>query len=158
MKKKVIAWAAIIVVTLLVMVISFAIYNHISPLSWGMHGKVNQAVFSDEAINGYDPVAYFTQNKAVKGVRNFSYKWNGATWYFSSRNNLNAFKNNPGSYAPQFGGYCAYAVSKGFTANTDPNAFKVIDGKLYLCADQKYLKEWLKDGEENLKKSQGNWK
>jgi YHS domain-containing protein len=123
-----------------------------------MYKKVNQGVFSDEAINGYDPVAYFTQNKAVKGLRTFSTLWNGATWYFSSRDNLNLFIGDPEKYAPQFGGYCAYAVSKGFTANTDPNAFKVINDKLYLCAEPKILNEWLKGGQESLRKSEKNWK
>ncbi len=65
---------------------------------------------------------------------------------------------NPEKYTPQFGGYCAFAASKGFTANTQPEAFKIIDGKLYLCADNDMLDNWLQEGEEGRKKSESNWK
>jgi YHS domain-containing protein len=103
-------------------------------------------------------VAYFTRQKAVKGETKIAYKWKGATWHFSSTENLDLFKSTPEKYAPQFGGYCAYAVSKGFTANSDPEAFKIINGKLYLCADEKILQKWLGGGEESMKKSEKNWK
>jgi YHS domain-containing protein len=156
-KKRIVKMTIIILVTLLIVVISVVKYKRISPLSWGMHNKVNQGMFSDEAINGYDPVAYFTQQQAVKGNRNYNFKWNNATWYFSSQENLNLFKSSPEKYAPQFGGYCAFAASKGFTANTDPSAWKIIDDKLYLCSEPKFLQEWAKNKDENLQKSNRNW-
>src|SRR5204862_4778145 len=99
-----------------------------------------------------------TKEQAVKGDKTFAQNWKGANWYFSSAENLNLFKSNPEKYAPQFGGYCAFAVSKGFTANTDPNAFKIINDKLYLCADKQILEKWVAEGEESLKKSEENWK
>ena len=128
-----------------------------TPLTWG-HDEVNTPMFSDKAINGYDPVSYFTAGKAIKGELSYTHNWNNAIWYFSSQENAGLFKSNPEKYAPQFGGYCAFAVGKGFTANSDPNAFKIIDDKLYLCADQDILKQWLEGGEATLKESHKNWK
>jgi YHS domain-containing protein len=84
------------------------------------------------AIKGYDPVAYFTLAKPVKGKGVYKLKWMGATWYFASAENREAFKQQPGKFAPQYGGYCAYAVSQGITADIDPQAWKIVDGKLYL--------------------------
>ena len=82
---------------------------------------------SGKAIAGYDTVAYFTQNKAVKGSSSHTHKWNGATWHFSSAKNLSLFKANPTKYAPQYGGYCAYAIAKGKAKSIDPAAWKIID-------------------------------
>ncbi len=96
-------------------------YKHISPISWGIHSEVNQAIFSDAALNGYDPVAYFTDGHAIIGNKNLAYRWKNATWYFASQEHLNLFKIDPEKYAPQLGGYCAFAASKGFTANPDPD-------------------------------------
>ena len=157
MKKKTLKRIGIALLVLIGLVFVFAKVKRITPLAWG-HKEVNKPMFSDEAINGYDPVSYFTAGKAVNGSKTFTQSWNNATWYFSSRENLELFKSNPERYAPQFGGFCAFAVSKGFTANTDPNAFKIINDKLYLCADKKVLEKWVAGGEENLKKSEENWK
>lgn len=157
MKKKT---KKIIVISLAVLagvIFTFSKAKDISPLSWGIHNEVNQAIFSDEAINGYDPVAYFTDQKAVKGNRLYSHEWKEASWYFVSDENLDLFKNNPEKYAPQFGGYCAFAVSKGFTANIDPEAFTIRDGRLYLFSEPKFRDEWLADGETSVVKSRQNW-
>ena len=156
MKKKWIKRITIVLVSLLVIVVAIAKVKRVTPLSWG-HKEVNTPMFSDEAINGYDAVAYFTENKAMKGNKAFTHTWKNATWYFSSQENLELFKSNPEKYAPQFGGYCVFAVSKGFTSNTDPNIFKIVDDKLYLCADQNFLNQWLEGGEEMKKKSEANW-
>ncbi|MEP6713000.1 MAG: YHS domain-containing (seleno)protein [Ferruginibacter sp.] len=144
-RKKIFKIRAVIIIALVAVVFIFAKYKHISPISLNMHNKINQAVFSDKAIEGYDPVAYFTQQKAVKGEEINSYKWNDATWYFSSTENMNLFKANPDKYAPQFGGYCSYAVSTGFTAKIDPEAFEIIDSKLYLYNDQGFKNKWKKN-------------
>ena len=80
------------------------------------------AFLSDKAIRGYDTVAYFTENKPVKGAEEFSYEYKGAQWLFSSAENLELFKAEPEKYAPQYGGYCAYAVSKGSTAPIKPES------------------------------------
>lgn len=157
MKRKVIKRIGFGLILLLAIVFVGAKIKRVTPLAWG-HKQVNTAMIGSEAINGYDPVAYFTANKAVKGDKAFTYSWNGATWYLSSQQNADLFKANPEKFAPQFGGYCAYAVSKGFTANTDPEAFKVINGKLYLCADKGMLKKWLDGGENAKMKSEDNWK
>jgi YHS domain-containing protein len=156
MKKKILKRTGIILLVLIGIVFVFVKVKRITPLAWG-HKAVNTPMFGNEAINGYDPVAYFTKEQAVKGEKTFGQNWKGANWYFSSAKNLNLFKTNPEKYAPQFGGYCAFAVSKGFTANTDPKAFKIINDKLYLCADKKILEQWLVE-KESLKKSEENWK
>ncbi|HXL57959.1 MAG TPA: YHS domain-containing (seleno)protein, partial [Chitinophagaceae bacterium] len=85
------------------------------------------------AIRGYDAVAYFTQNKAVKGNKDAAVFYQGATYYFFSAENKEAFKKNPAKYEPQYGGWCAYAMGKnGDKVEVDPETFKIIDGKLYL--------------------------
>ena len=92
-------------------------------------------VYSDwlgKAIKGYDPVAYFTEGKPVEGSSDFTAEFDGATWYFASAQNRDAFVADPDKYAPQYGGYCAYAVANGSTAKIDPEAWSVVDGKLYL--------------------------
>jgi YHS domain-containing protein len=97
---------------------------------------VNTGYFGDVAIKGYDPVAYFTQNEAVKGSEEFSYRWLGATWQFASAENRDLFAREPVKYAPQYGGLCADGVSFGtVTTNIDPKAWRIIEGKLYLAYD-----------------------
>lgn len=97
---------------------------------------VNTGYFGDVAIRGYDPVAYFTENKAVEGSEKFSHHWLGATWHFASAENRDLFKREPLKYAPQYGGHCADGVSFGtITTNIDPKAWRIIDGKLYLNYD-----------------------
>ncbi len=156
--KKMIMIIAIIAGVLVIAITGFAKYKQISPLSWGLHHKVNQGVFSKTAIMGYDPVTYFTEEQAIKGKEMLKYTWHRTTWYFSSEENLNLFSANPEKYAPRFGGYCAFAVSKGFTAGIDPEAYTLLDGRLYLFSEPKFRDEWLKGGEESLMKSQQNWK
>jgi hypothetical protein len=97
---------------------------------------VNTGYFGDVAIKGYDPVAYFTDNRAEQGSQKYSYKWLDAIWYFTSAEHRDLFKSNPLKYAPQYGGYCADGVSFGtITTNIDPKAWRIIDGKLYLSYD-----------------------
>jgi hypothetical protein len=97
---------------------------------------VNTGYFGDVAIRGYDPVAYFTENKAVEGSERFSHHWLGATWHFASAKNRDLFVREPLKYAPQYGGHCADGVSLGtITTNIDPKAWRIIDGKLYLNYD-----------------------
>jgi len=116
-------------------------------------------IFSTKAgaIQGYDPVAYFLLNKPVKGSANFTTKWQGATWYFSSRNNLDAFVASPEKYAPQYGGYCAYGVAQGVTPETDPAAFVVRDNKLYLNLSKSVQKLWQQDIAGYVKDANNNW-
>ena len=100
---------------------------------------------TDIAINGYDPVAYFTVGKPVKGQDVLVTDWMGAKWKFSSQANLDLFKANPEKYAPQYGGYCAYGVTQGNLVKVEPEQFTVRDGKLYLNYDADIQTKWLKD-------------
>ena len=103
-----------------------------------------------KAINGYDPVAYFTQGKPVEGKSAFTMDWMGATWRFASAANRDAFAKDPARYAPQYGGYCAWAVSQGYSASTDPDAWKVVGGKLYLNYSKGVQRQWEKGGVDKL--------
>jgi len=100
---------------------------------------------SDSAILGYDPVAYFTVGKPVKGLDNLVVDWMGAKWKFASQANLALFMADPEKYAPQYGGYCAYGVSQDNLVSVDPDKFKIIDGKLYLNYDADVQVMWLKE-------------
>ena len=96
-------------------------------------GPVNTGYFGDVAIKGYDPVAYFTDRRAVQGSSEINQSWLGAIWYFSSAKHRDAFAVDPMRYAPQYGGFCAGSMSVGLiTDNIDPEAWRIIDGKLYL--------------------------
>jgi YHS domain-containing protein len=109
------------------------------------------------AISGYDPVAYFTEGKPVMGKAGHALKWHGATWYFATAQTMEAFEMNPGAYAPQYGGYCAYAMSKGAVAPTVPEAFTVHDGRLYLNFSTEVRTIWSADVGGNVKKADQNW-
>ncbi|HOZ64504.1 MAG TPA: YHS domain-containing (seleno)protein [Burkholderiaceae bacterium] len=100
---------------------------------------------TDTAINGYDSVAYFTQNAPVKGQDAHTHEWKGAKWKFATAANLDLFRNNPDKYAPQYGGYCAYGVAKDGLVKVDPDQFTIFEGKLYLNYDASVQKEWAKD-------------
>lgn len=109
------------------------------------------------AIEGYDPVAYFESGAPAKGDRARVFEWNGATWRFASEANLAKFKEAPEKYAPQFGGYCAWAVSQGYTAGIDPKAWKIVEGKLYLNYSLDVQKKWEEDIPGHIKAARVNW-
>jgi YHS domain-containing protein len=109
------------------------------------------------AIEGYDPVAYFTDSKPVKGSPQYTYQWHGAVWHFASAQHRDAFAKFPDSYAPQYGGYCAYGVSQGHTAPVDPAAWKIINGKLYLNYNREVQELFLKDPSSGIEKADQNW-
>ncbi|MBX2847773.1 MAG: YHS domain-containing protein [Acidiferrobacterales bacterium] len=109
------------------------------------------------AIRGYDPVAYFTENEPVKGSAEFVFEHKGAKWMFSSAQNLELFKSNPEKYSPQFGGYCAYAVSRNTTASIKPEYFTIHNDKLYLNYSKSVNKRWLKDKEKYIDQAESNW-
>ena len=109
------------------------------------------------AIRGYDPVAYFLGNGPVKGDRDLETEWNGVTWRFSSAENRDRFAAEPESYAPQYGGYCAWAVANGYTASTDPDAWSLHDGKLYLNYSLRVRDTWSKDIPGNVERGDSNW-
>ncbi|MEM6677248.1 MAG: YHS domain-containing (seleno)protein [Pseudomonadota bacterium] len=109
------------------------------------------------AIDGTDPVAYFTEGRPVDGSSEFSHEWNGATWLFSSAENRDLFVADPERYAPQYGGYCAWAVAQGYTASTDPDAWAIVDDKLYLNYNQDVQTRWNKDIPGFIASADGNW-
>ena len=111
----------------------------------------------DLALRGYDAVAYHTDGKPVSGSTTFEYRWNNAVWRFASAEHRDQFMKEPERYAPQFGGYCAYAVSQGHTADGDPNAWRGVDGRLYLIYSAQVKKLWEQDVPGNIAKGQQNW-
>lgn len=109
------------------------------------------------ALSGYDAVAYFTESKAVPGKAEFEHAWQGARWRFASAANRDRFAAAPERYAPQFGGYCAWAVSRGYTASGDPTAWSIVNGRLYLNYSMKVRGQWEQDIPGNVAKGEANW-
>ncbi|MEM9334895.1 MAG: YHS domain-containing (seleno)protein [Pseudomonadota bacterium] len=109
------------------------------------------------AIRGYDPVAYHTESKPVKGSRDHTFSYQGATWYFASEANRDLFESDPARYAPAYGGFCAYGMSRGFAVATDPDAWTIVDGQLYLNYSLGVRRTWLKDVPGNIAKADANW-
>ncbi len=109
------------------------------------------------AIRGYDPVAYFTEAKPVQGLATHTHQWKGATWRFASAQNRDAFAAAPEKYAPQYGGYCAYGVAEGYTVSTVPEAWSVMQGKLYLNYSLAVQRDWQKDPAGYIRKADANW-
>lgn len=109
------------------------------------------------AIRGTDPVAYFTKGIVEKGTNDLPLMWRGATWHFSDPLHLVAFEADPEAYAPQYGGYCAYAVSKGGIATTDPEAWTIHNDKLYLNFSLTVRGIWSEDIPGNIEKADANW-
>lgn len=113
--------------------------------------------FGNVAVGGHDAVAYFRQGRPVEGSKAFTTLWQGAEFRFASAANLAAFKAEPARYAPQYGGYCAWAVSQGYTASGDPTVWKIVDGKLYLNYDAAIGRRWSGDIPGNIAKANRNW-
>lgn len=109
------------------------------------------------ALRGHDPVAYFEEGKPVRGRAEHAFSWRGAAWRFASAKNLELFRADPGRYAPQYGGYCAWAVSQGYTADIDPAAWRIVDGKLYLNYSKSVQRDWEKDIPGHIAKADKNW-
>lgn len=124
---------------------------------WAKDPPVYTGVFSSTAVGGYDPVAYFVDNKPAKGNAKFSTEYKGAKWFFSSAENRDKFVANPAQYEPQFGGYCAWAVAQGKTASGDPLFWKVVNNKLYLNYDADVQKKWEAAIPDFIQKANANW-
>ena len=118
---------------------------------------VGEAAAVDTAIQGYDPVAYFRVGKALRGSESFAFQWHNMTWYFSSKENRDLFAGSPLEYAPQYDGYCAWALTEGRLAITDPVVWKIVKGKLYLNCSQTAYEKWSLDIPGNIRKSDANW-
>jgi YHS domain-containing protein len=120
-------------------------------------GEINTGYFGNVAIEGYDPVAYFTEGKAVKGKPEFAHDWLGAEWHFANADHLQRFIADPVSYSPQYGGMCADGVAYGtMSVNIEPEVFSIIDGKLYLAFDPGANQEF-EELPGQLEKAEANW-
>ncbi len=112
---------------------------------------------SHVAIQGYDPVAFFTDNRPVKGKPEFLTRQKGAVYYFASKEHRDLFKGDPAKYEPAFGGYCAYGVSKGKLVEIDVEAFQILNGHLLLQYSRSVRDDFNKDAKGNLAKAEANW-
>ena len=109
------------------------------------------------ALKGYDPVAYFTDGQPTKGADQYSFQWKGVTYRFASAENLKRFKADPDKYLPQYGGYCAYAMSLNRIADIDPSRWAIVDGKLYLNNGFVAEKLWSLNKSGNIASGDRNW-
>lgn len=109
------------------------------------------------AIRGYDPVAYFTEARPVRGRPEFHHAWRGATWHFASAAHRDRFAAHPERYAPAYGGFCAWAVSEGYTAPVDPNAWRIAEGRLFLNYDRSIQRRWEADMPARITRADTNW-
>jgi hypothetical protein len=109
------------------------------------------------ALGGTDPVAYFTEGRPVRGRPEHALIWRGATWHFASAANRAAFEADPRAHAPQFGGWCAWAVAEGYTAPTDPGAWAIEGGRLYLNFDRRVQRRWERDIPGHIARAEANW-
>jgi YHS domain-containing protein len=128
------------------------------------HAQADNKTYNLEngvALKGYDPVCYFTLNRAEKGKKEFAFRYQGATYYFASSSDLEIFRANPSKYEPQYGGWCAYAMGhNGTKVEVDPETFKIIDGRLFLFYNRFFnntLKSWNQDETSLHTKADANW-
>jgi YHS domain-containing protein len=112
---------------------------------------------ADGAIRGYDPVAYFTEGKPVKGRADLKVEWGGGTWHFASEANRDTFQLQPEKFAPAYGGYCAYGWAQGYPAKTEPDAWSIHEGVLYLNYNLSIQSDWRKKITRYIKKADDNW-
>ena len=129
----------------------------VAPAAHAEKAPVYTGLFNNLAVEGHDPVAYFTEGRPVKGERAYSTDYNGATFRFASQANLDTFLADPVKYAPQYGGYCAWAVSQGYTAKGDADHWKIVDGKLYLNYNKSVQETWEEDIPGFITLADGNW-
>ncbi len=128
-----------------------------SGLSSVAEGKNLYRTRGGHALEGYDAVAYFTQGSAVRGSSSYMARWEGVEWLFASAKNRNIFLESPARYAPQFGGYCAYGVSQGYTVRGDPEQWSVVRGKLYVNYSAGVKRQWEARRESYITQARGRW-
>lgn len=137
--------------------VMFAVMLFSTNAAFARSAEIYTGTFSSLAVGGYDAVAYFKAGKPIEGKAEFSTEYKGATWRFSSREYLDAFKASPTAYAPQYGGYCAFAVAQNSTASGDPLLWTIVNGKLYLNYDRGTQAMWRKDVPGFIAKADKNW-
>ena len=133
----------------------FLILFGISPN--GFSQNINKSGKENLALKGYDTVSYFEDSTAVEGNKKFEFEYLGAKWRFVSAEHLELFKKSPEKYAPQYGGYCAWAVGHNYTAGADPLCWKIVDGKLYLNYNKNVQVDWSKDIPNLIEAGDANW-
>jgi YHS domain-containing protein len=136
---------------------TFLSLNVVAFLMLSFATNVTKAAEPQIAIRKYDPVAYFTENKALQGSDQYTFNYNDMVWYFSSRKNRDLFAADPQAYAPQYDGYCAWAMTESRLAHTDPEIWKIVDGKLYLNCSQAAYEKWAGDIPAHIKIADRNW-
>lgn len=119
---------------------------------------VNKGNVGKTAIGGYDPVAYFNAGKAMRGSASFAFPWHGMQWRFLTRENRDLFAADPEKYAPQYDGYCAWAMTEARKAETDPEEWQIVHGKLYLNCSRAAYEKWSRDIPGHIEKADRNWK
>lgn len=122
--------------------------NPVEPLNRSSNGL---------AVKGYDVISYFTDGKATKGSAQYTFDWKNARWHFATAAHRDQFAAAPEKYAPQFGGYCAWAVGHGYTADIDPEAFSIVDGRLYLNYSKGIQKKWTPEKEKWIEEANRHW-
>ena len=154
--KKVAIIGSIVLGVVLCGAVIMAVFGGVKPLSWG-HDAYQHAAFSDVAIMGYDAVSFHNDKRAKEGTAELTHEWKGLVWQFTSESNKALFAADPEKYAPQYGGYCSFAVSKGFTADPNPKSFVIKDDKLYLFHDEETKAEWSANKDGAQQASESNW-
>ena len=109
------------------------------------------------ALSGHDPVAYFTEGRARPGSPEWSVNWQGARWHFASAAHRDAFVADPQAFAPQYGGHCAWAAARGYLAESDPNAWRIVEGRLFLNANARIQRRWERDIPGFIRAADANW-
>ena len=140
--------------TLILAIASFAV---LSAASFALQGSTIYKTKDNLALSGYDAVSYFKDGKPVAGKTEFSFEWQNARWRFSSAENRDAFAKEPAKYAPQYGGFCAFGTSQSHLVPGDPQAWKLVDNKLYLNYNKDVQKYWLQDIPGYIQKADENW-
>ena len=140
-----------------ILIAVFAIF--ILPLNpaQGDNARIYTGLVYGVAVGGYDPVSYFNSSGPKQGKKDISYSYKGTTWRFVNASNRDSFAKNPKAYAPQFGGHCAWAASKGYFAKGSPKAWTIVDGKLYLNYNKAVRANWSKNTSANIKAGNNNW-
>lgn len=147
---------AIVLIGIVILGFAMTRMMGINAISFGMHDTIFQK--EGIALGGYDPVSYFSTSGPHEGNPHFEITWKESMWRFASEENMKLFKESPEQYAPAFGGYCAFAVSKGFTAPSSPEFWELHQGQLYLFSNQKVKQDFAKDFDKMKALAEKNWK
>ena len=126
------------------------------PASAGDFESVNKDS-SSVAIEGYDSVAYFTMSRPVEGKGEFKHVWRDAEWRFSSAEHRDMFAGDPERYAPRYGGYCAFGMAMGYVVRIDPEAWVIVEDKLYLNYDEGFAEDFENNAPKEIARADENW-